>query len=262
MNADLVVVTAASSNHFGALVQMLTSLRDLDARVECYDIGLTAAEAAALPRWPRAIHRTFDYDAHPAYMQVTVNAGEYAWKPVIVAEVVDRVRASAEPCDVLWADAGCYFESIDVIKARIAATGLWVRRSAGTMREWTHPGMFAWLGADPDAYGAKINADATLVGFSLGSASAPDAAEQLYQGLVVPWRDCAMAKECIAPAGSSRKNHRQDQSVLSYLVHREGYPFADDEPRELGVRTKCDRWFYHYVGFGVPRRLYAYTCLS
>ncbi len=261
MSADLVVVTAASSNHFGALVQMLTSLRDLDARVECYDIGLTAAEAEALPRWPRAVHRTFDYDAHPGHMHVTINAGEYAWKPVIIAEVIDRVRASGDPCDVLWADAGCYFESLSVIKTRIAASGLWVRRSAGTMREWTHPGMFAWLGVDPDLYGEKVNADATLVGFSLGSASARQA-ERLYRGVVVPWRDCAMAKDCIAPAGSSRKNHRQDQSVLSYLVHREGYPFAEDNSQELQVRTKCDRWFYHYVGFGVPRRLYAFTCLS
>jgi hypothetical protein len=261
MNRDLVVVTAASSNHHGALVQMLTSLRDFDARVECYDIGLTPAEAAALPRWPRAVHRTFDYDAHPPHMHVSINAGEYAWKPVIVADVIDRARANHDACDVLWADAGCYFESLDVIKARIAETGLWVRRSAGTMRDWTHPGMFAWLGADPDLYGEKVNADATLVGFGLGSAS-PAAAERLYRGIVASWRDCAMAKDCIAPAGSSRKNHRQDQAVLSYLVHREGYTFAEDTPQELGVRTKCDRWFYHYVGFDVPRRLYAYTCLS
>jgi hypothetical protein len=262
MTADLVVVTAASSNHFGALVQMLTSLRDLDARVECYDIGLTAAETEALPRWPRAVHRTFNYDAHPRHMHVTVNAGEYAWKPVIVAEVIDRIRAGPDRCDVLWADAGCYFESLTVIKARIAASGLWVRRSAGTMRDWTHPGMFAWLGVDPEAYGDRINADATLVGFSLGSAPEPDSGERLYHGLVVPWRDYALAKDCIAPAGSSRRNHRQDQSVLSYLVHREGYAFADDNAQELRIRTKCDRWFYHYLGFGVPRRLYAYTCLS
>jgi hypothetical protein len=28
------------------------------------------------------------------------------------------------------------------------------------------------------------------------------------------------------------------------------------------VRCKCDRWFYHYIGFGVPHQLYARTCLS
>src|SRR4029077_7339429 len=135
MTADLVVVTAASSNHAGALRQMLESLRRLDARVECYDIGLTPDEAAALPRWPGVIHRAFDYAAYPPHMHVSINAGEYAWKPAIVADVVERSRASATPYDVLWADAGCYFHALEPIGARIAASGgLWVRTSPGTMR--------------------------------------------------------------------------------------------------------------------------------
>ena len=258
----LIVVTAASSNHFGALRQMLESLRRLDARVECYDIGLTPEEARALPRWDGVVYHTFDYDAYPSYMNVAVNAGEYAWKPVIVADVVERARAEERPSDVLWADAGCYFHALQPIADRIAETaGLWVRTSAGTMREWTHPLMFEFLNADPDEYGDKPNADATLVGFAIGSAPAPDR-EAVYRDIVLPWKACAMAKDCIAPRGSSRKNHRQDQAVLSYLVHRAGYPFADDTPDELGVRCKCDRWFYHYIGFDVPAGLYARTCLS
>jgi hypothetical protein len=129
------------------------------------------------------------------------------------------------------------------------------------MRQWTHPLMFDHLGVDASAYGDKRNADATLVGFAIGTA--PTAArEALYRDIVVPWKACALVKDCIAPPGSSRANHRQDQAVLSYLVHRAGYPFAHDTPAELAVRTKCDRWFYHYIGFNVPSGLYARTCLS
>jgi Protein of unknown function (DUF1647) len=258
----MIVVTAASSNHFGALRQMLESLKRLDARVECYDIGLTSAEAARLPRWPRCTHHRFDYAAYPDYMNVEANAGEYAWKPVIVADVIDRTRAEGSPSDVLWADAGCFFHQMDMLAARIAASdGLWVRASAGTMREWTHPLMFRHLDADPEAYGPKRNADATLVGFATGSGS-PAVRERVYREIVQPWKDCALQKDCIAPPGSSRANHRQDQAVLSYLVHRAGYGFAADRSSELGVRTKCDRWFYHYVGFDVPPGLYARTCLE
>src|SRR5580765_785704 len=75
----LIVVTAASSNHFGALKQMLESLRRLGARVEIYDIGLTADEARALPRWPGFFYHPFDYAAYPPYLNAAVNAGEYAW---------------------------------------------------------------------------------------------------------------------------------------------------------------------------------------
>jgi hypothetical protein len=258
----MIVVTAASSNHYGALVQMLGSLRRFDVAVECYDIGLTPAEARALPQWPGVTHRRFDYGRYPPFFDVTVNAGEYAWKPAIVADVVERARARTPAHDVLWADAGCYFDAVDRIAARVAASGgLWVRTSAGTMREWTHPGMFEYLGVSPHAYGAKPNADATLVGFAIASGS-PEQRDAVYRDVVQPWKACALAKDCIAPAGSSRKNHRQDQAVLSYLVHRAGYRFAAETAHEIGVRTKCDRWFYHYIGFGVPPRVYARTCLA
>src|ERR1700704_249773 len=123
MSADLVVVTAASSNHAGALKQMLESLRRLDARVECYDIGLTTQEARALPRWDGFFYHKFDYAAQPPHLDVSVNAGEYAWKPVIAADVVERLTSANHPGDVLWADAGCYFHSLQPIAERIKATG-------------------------------------------------------------------------------------------------------------------------------------------
>ena len=127
-------------------------------------------------------------------MNVAVNAGEYAWKPVIVADVVERARAEDRPSDVLWADAGCYFHALQPIADRIAETGgLWVRTSAGTMRQWTHPLMFEFLKADPNEYGDKANADATLVGFATGSAPA-SAREAVYRDIVLPWKACAMAR--------------------------------------------------------------------
>ncbi len=261
MMQRLVIVTAASSNHAGALRQMLESLQRLEARVECYDLGLTAEEARVLPRWAGCRYYRFDYGAYPAHLNVVVNAGEYAWKPVIVAEVVERLRVDGDPSDVLWADAGCFFHAIEPIAERIARTGLWVRTSAGTMRQWTHPLMFEFLGVDPTLYADKPNADATLVGLAVGSAGPTDR-QALWRDIVGPWRTCALAKDCIAPPGSSRQNHRQDQAVLSYLVHRGGYRFSNETATELGVRTKCDRWFYHYIGFNVPAALYARTCLS
>ena len=240
---------------------MLESLRRLRARVECYDLGLTPAEVRALPRWAGFLYHKFDYAAHPPHLDVDVNAGEYAWKPVIVSDVVDRLRASGEPADVVWADAGSYFHSLEPIASRVRASGgLWLRASSGTMRQWTHPSMFARLGANPDDYADRPNADATLVGFATGTA-APAARERLYQTVIAPWKACALDRDCIAPAGSSRRNHRQDQAVLSYLVHTADYAFADDTSAALGVRCKCDRWFYRYIGFHVPAPVYARCCL-
>jgi uncharacterized protein DUF1647 len=255
------VVTAASSNHAGALRYLLESLRRLGARVDCYDLGLTPRERASLPLWPRLTLHRFNYAAYPAYLDVAVNAGEYAWKPVIVAEVVEQLRAEGLREHVLWCDAGTYFDALDPIDTLIGASrGVWVRRSSGTMREWTHAGMFRYFNADVQHYGARPNADATLIGFATGHAEEA-VRQRVYDELVVPWRSCALARDCIAPPGSSRRNHRQDQAVLSYLVHRAGFPLAADSSGRLRVRCKCDRWFYRYIGFHVPPPVYARGCL-
>jgi len=257
----MVVVTAASSNHAGPLRYMLESLRKQHARVECYDLGLTGTEVRALPRWDGLFYHKFDYAAYPPHFDVAVEAGQYAWKPAIVADVVDRLRTRGESEDVLWADAGSYFDAIDPIADRVRASGgLWVRPSSGTMRQWTHPGTFERLGADAREYADRRNADATLVGFATGSAPAA-ARERLYADVIAPWKACALDRECIAPAGSSRRNHRQDQAVLSYLAHKGGYAFAADTRARVGVRCKCDRWFYEYIGFHLPAALYARCCL-
>jgi len=240
---------------------MLESLRRLNARVECYDLGLTDREASTLPRWARLFYHKFEYANYPPHFDVAVEAGQYAWKPAIVADVVDRLRAGGESDDVLWADAGSYFDAVDPIAGRVRASGgLWVRPSSGTMRQWTHPGMFERLGADARDYEDCRNADATLIGFATGSAS-PAARERLHADVIAPWKMCALDRECIAPTGSSRRNHRQDQAVLSYLVHKAGYAFAADTRERLGVRCKCDRWFYTYIGFHFPAPLYARCCL-
>ena len=257
----MVIVTAASSNHAGPLRFLLESLRRLDARVDCYDLGLTDDERRALPRWDRLSLQRFNYAAYPPHLDVAVNAGEYAWKPVIVADVVDRVRASGAPDDVLWTDAGSYFHALEPIAERVRASrGVWVRRSSGTMRQWTHPSMFEYLKADADGYAERPNADATLVGFATGHPS-PDVRERVYRDVIGPWKACALARDCIAPLGSSRKNHRQDQAVLSYLVHRAGYELATDTRPAIAVRCKCDRWFHAYIGFHLPAPLYARCCL-
>jgi hypothetical protein len=257
----VVIVTAASSNHAGPLRLLLESLRRVDARVDCYDLGLTDNERRALPRWNRLSLHRFNYAAYPPHLDVAVNAGEYAWKPVIVAEVVDRVRASGAQDDVLWTDAGSYFHALEPIAERIRASrGVWARRSSGTMREWTHPLMFEYLQADAGSYAERPNADATLVGFATGHPSA-EVRERVYRDVIAPWKACALARDCIAPPGSSRRNHRQDQAVLSYLVHLGGYGLATDRRPAIAVRCKCDRWFYAYIGFHLPAPLYARCCL-
>jgi hypothetical protein len=46
--------------------------------------------------------------------------------------------------------------------------------------------------------------------------------------------DCARTRECIAPLGSSRENHRQDQAAFSALIHMHGYGCSYKMPIRMG----------------------------
>lgn len=51
-----------------------------------------------------------------------------------------------------------------------------------------------------------------------------DTSQPAASALLDAWLDCALHLQCIAPVGSHRGNHRQDQAALSLLVllSREG----------------------------------------
>src|SRR4029077_4219853 len=96
------------------------------------------------------------------------------------------VRARGPRKDALWPDPGASFHPLEPIDARLQSSdGLWVRRSSGTMGQWTHPLMFARLGANAADYATRPNADATLVGLATGHTS-PAVRDRVYHDIVVP----------------------------------------------------------------------------
>jgi hypothetical protein len=101
-NDLLTIVTGASSNHFGCLCNLLTSLdRHEDARVLVHDLGLTEPEAQRLRDDGRKL-TTFPFDRYPPHFgQSATFALPYVWKPVIIHDVL---MAAGHP--VLWLDAG------------------------------------------------------------------------------------------------------------------------------------------------------------
>ena len=48
------------------------------------------------------------------------------------------------------------------------------------------------------------------------------------ENIIYPTVKCSLTKKCITPIGSHRRNHRQDQSVISIFV------------QSLGIHQACD----------------------
>ena len=152
--------------------------------------------------------RTFDYSAYPPHLDITVNAGDYAWKAPIIREVAREFGGL-----IAWMDAGNIIRYPLFRLRRIARKhGFFAQMAGGTIKEWTHPGMLTYLGLPVDWNSNAGNLQASGMIF--------DTANHEAMRLLDQWVEHSLIKECIAPKGSSHANHRQDQALLSVLFHK------------------------------------------
>jgi hypothetical protein len=82
-------------------------------------------------------------------------------------------------------------------------------RSSGIIRDWAHPACVRALGIG-DKVMNNPNLSGGVVGFHLADPHA--------RKLAARWLRWAHDRAIIAPNGSSRENHRQDQTLLSILI--------------------------------------------
>ncbi|MFC1681153.1 DUF1647 domain-containing protein [Pseudomonadota bacterium] len=214
-NRNLSIVTGASSSHLKPLLRLLFSLgvHEPLTTIFVYDLGLQKEELQTIRKLFPSVHiRRFDYDLYPVYFNIKVNRGEYAWKPVIIYEVAKNATDY-----VIWLDAGdLVVNPLHDIRALLDEHSFYSPGSSGTIRDWTHPGMIEALKLSSE-FLDKPNRSGGLVSLDPRNYSAMELLER--------WRRCALDQNCIAPPGSSRSNHRQDQAALSILMYQS--TFAD-----------------------------------
>ena len=208
----LVIVTGADSSHFKSLRQFLASLFAYEPgiRAIAFDLGLSSAEVASLQNNFQDLEiRRFPFEDYPEYFDIRINAGQYAWKPVIVGNLLEEFHGC-----VCWMDAGNVVTSpLSWLRRITSKHGLYSPWSLGCIADWTHPGTLAALEVPPKML-TRPNLNGACVAVCYENLTARE--------LILRWRACALDKNCIAPPGSSRDNHRQDQALLSVLAHLSG----------------------------------------
>jgi hypothetical protein len=210
ITGDFVFVTGADSSHFKSALQLLSSLEEFESESKkvFYDLGLTSGEKSILKNKFNSVeYQNFNYSLYPAYFNIKKNAGEYAWKPVIIWDELQKHK-----CKVVWMDAGnIVYNNLNHLKKIICSHGFYSPISAQTVERWTHKRTLKYLNA-PKSILAKRNLNGACVAFDYKNTRARELAKA--------WCECALNRDCIAPAGSNRTNHRQDQAVLSVLAYK------------------------------------------
>ncbi|KAF9313416.1 hypothetical protein BG003_005221 [Podila horticola] len=240
------IVTAASSNHFCALESFLYSMSEvLDElqrsekrpKLVVYNLGGMTPEQNKQLRYLKDNqfmdeYRDFNYAAYPDFWNISKARGEYGWKAGIIKEVADEYKGL-----ILWLDSGnmLALEFLRYLPGYLDKYGFWSPQSSGNFQQYTHPGLPEFFGDTVENYAQETNCNGAAVAFDASN-------NDIYNGLLKEWYTCSRTKACIAPKGSSRANHRQDQAALTYLVKRNG--FAEQcrrFPEHYGVTVHQDK---------------------
>ena len=233
---QFVLVTGASSNHYASMLNMIASARETyDGAIVAWDLGLSADEVDDfLFQSLQGVElRTFNFSAWPDHVMppsaTPAELHNYAWKPLIFADMLHEAET------VLWIDAGALVTlGLDYIRQQIAQHGFFATEATSTVGALTHPSVLLRFRAQHLAQ--RWQAASGLVGL--------DRRSDAYETIALPWRACALDLECIAPPGSTRANHRQDQSALSIFVHQAGHGIAHAR-RDHGIMIHMDTHLRH-----------------
>lgn len=211
-NRRMTIVTAADSTHEKSLGNLLDSItiHAPQAHVLIWDLGLSLNQRKILEEKFRSYaFKDFNFDLYPSYFNIKIDSGQYAWKPVIISESAKLLEGF-----LLWLDAGNkLIGKLDKVKKLINKNGLYSPYSGGNIKAFTHKSTLDYF-SFPARKLLKRNCNGAIIGFKLAS--------PCVAGLIDDWKNCALNKDCIAPYGSNRENHRQDQSVLTILCELKG----------------------------------------
>lgn len=237
---SVTVVTGASSNHFFSMCQCVDSVlrNSCKARVVAYDLRLTDSERTTFKSlFPTVELRRFCYEYYPAFFDIEVEAGQYAWKPSILREVVSEFGGV-----VIWADAGNIVDDLESLVDAVRCHNIYTPLSCGGIIDWTHKGTLEYMNVKDSELQLRCR-NGALVGL--------DASVPYAKAFADEWASYSSIEDCIAPRGSDRSNHRQDQAVLTILFYRylTSYGFHDlKEYAGFTVHNDTPRMPAHILG--------------
>lgn len=225
----MIVVTGASDNHYFTLLNMIRSfIRSNETNhLIVYNLGLSDDNWCHIQTLghPSLSFKVFDYSKYPPWFNIHIEAGQYAWKPTIIYDTF--LEHPDEK--ILWMDAGNIIYDLKELEHFLEDHDVYSGTSSGTIETWTFPDTLHFMKC---SWTDRENRNAACLGFNCKKERAKD--------LLKEFRDLSQVKECIAPEGSSRQNHRQDQAVFSILFYKYGFTYPWDHHIGYSIHNDID----------------------
>jgi hypothetical protein len=232
---SFVIVTGASQNHLKSLTNFISSFINIygnnsNIKLIVYDLDVKQDSWKNLQNkfisYSNIVWKKFDYSKYPEYFNINVKAGEYAWKPVIISDTCKEYGGF-----VIWMDSGNLIkEKLNSLIKHVEKNGIYSSVSSYDIYKFTHQKTLQYMKCDSSLY-TLTNRNAACIGFNYNI--------NWVKQFVNEFTQLAQIKECIAPEGSSRENHRQDQAVFTVLFY------------QYSKKYNFDTSLYDHIGYTI-----------
>lgn len=227
--SDCVIVTGCSSNHLLSTLNMMYSavIADVYAPIVFVDYGIDFRYYPEMIETFRTIQRIYqsvnssasiyyrklNFDHFPSWWNISDPAirGGYSWKVVSIYDVLMESKRI-----VVWSDGGNLFsyDFVDELK-RVYQYGAYSPYSGDNLGKWVHHTSSHFLSVNKMVRKIMLGKGMCNGAFMLFDYNH----DEVMNTVVIPYIQCAYTRKCISPLGTSRKNHRQDQAVVSVFMH-------------------------------------------
>ena len=238
---NVTIVTGSDHIFFDSLIQLIENIKQYESssNLIVYDLGMELKQIETIKqKYPSIILKSFEFSKYPEFVGIRDEhnkLGHYAWKSAII-----RKEISANSGLVLWFDTGNLInKKLTYLKIALTAFGFYSPHSDGNISDWTHQGTIDFLLVKKNIL-KKSNLTGGLVGVNTSNKNVVK--------LIQNWEKYSLNQQCIAPEGSSRDNHRQDQSILSILRYQsEQKIFSPKMKLNFGIRVNQNPGIKIYV---------------
>lgn len=219
------IITGASDNHYFTLINMINSFINNTTNIGLivYNLGINNNRWIQMQEMFKnntIIFRIFDYSKYPDWFNIEQTSGRFergawAWKSAALYEIylekIDDI--------IVWMDAGNLItDNLNNLNNFLIKNGIFSGVSSGSIAQWTHPSTIQALNC---SWVNCMNRNAACIGINTSIDYALDFLNE--------WHEKCMDKDCIAPEGSGRHNHRQDQAVFTILFYKYKMKYNFDE---------------------------------
>jgi len=217
-NRKVTIVTAADSSHYRSSRQLIKSVlsTNKDVDIYFYDLEIDAKFDFNEFQDESFIYNKFPFEQYPKFFSKKYfseydngyKLGYYAWKGVITSKVAEEVDGI-----LIWCDAGNILKKeLNLIRKIVTKKKFFSPISSNRVKDWTHSSLVKNLRLTNKIL-IKRNLWSCFVCFDLST--------DLGKKMVKLWSDWSLKEEYIAPQGSNRFNHRQDQTLITLIYHQE-----------------------------------------